>query len=93
MKNEGIKGCPTSRICDEDEKIAPPTYPSPIYLSYDDVERGKWYDVREALPDETFDRDMLKVNGWYAKWDADLGGFVSVISGNPFDEVKEWMLS
>jgi hypothetical protein len=79
-------------VFDEEEKIAPPTYPNPIYLSYDDVERGKWYDVRESLPDEGFDCDMLKVNGWYAKWDADLGGFVSVISGYSFDEVEEWML-
>jgi hypothetical protein len=84
-------------VLDEDEKIAPPTYPDPIYLSYDDVVRGMWYDVREVLPDEGFngiriltehdgdELDLLEV-----MWDNDFGGFIGYHFGEVYEKITKW---
>jgi hypothetical protein len=97
MKNEGIKGCPTSRICDEDEKIAPPTYPNPIYLSYDEVEWDKWYDVREFLPSKGFKKVVLEVQldteaYNYVIWVNKIGAFQGVPTRAVKDNVAYWRL-
>jgi len=87
----------------EQEKNVPLLrYPDPVYLSYDEVERGKWYDVREVLPDESFDGVLLTSirgdgafiraadRGWVSVWNEDLGGFTSGTNQPLMDDVKEW---
>ena len=67
-------------VFEEEDNVTLPIYPDPIYISYSDVERDKWYDVREVLPDESFDRRGLIVKDgitcWTAKWDEEFGGFL-----------------
>jgi len=96
---EGLFADDWQEVFDEDEKIAPPTYPEPIYLSYDDVERGMWYDVREVLPDEGFDGikmeagyDGDEIDTLYVKWDSDFGGFIGFYSGEAYEKITKWML-
>jgi hypothetical protein len=73
------------------------TFP-PDAVTLDTYETGKWYDVREVLPDERFDGVRVEVSRGgmtdRAKWSEKLGGFVK---NNPFsllldylDDVNYW---
>jgi hypothetical protein len=74
----------------EEENVPLPRYPDPVYLSYDEVERGKWYDVREALPDEGLDEVKLDGEFVWLKWDNVLGGFKGFYGESVFDDVERW---
>jgi hypothetical protein len=68
------------------------TFP-PDAVTLDSYVGGKWYDVREVLPDERFDGgivvELYSLEIKEAKWDDKDQKFMN-ISGEVMDDVKEW---
>jgi hypothetical protein len=68
------------------------TFP-PDAVTLDTYEGGKWYDVREVLPDERFDEmifvELYSLEIKQAVWDDEDQKFIRV-TGEVCDDVKEW---
>ena len=68
------------------------TFP-PDAVTLDTYEGGKWYDVREVLPDERFDKvmfvELYSLENKQVVWDAKDQKFIS-LTGEVCDDVKEW---
>jgi hypothetical protein len=74
------------------EPVPQKTFP-PDAVTLDSYVGGKWYDVREVLPDERFDGgivvELYSLEIKEAKWDDKDQKFMN-ISGEVMDDVKEW---
>jgi hypothetical protein len=74
------------------EPVPQKTFP-PDAVTLDTYEIGKWYDVREVLPDERYDKVMFvqlySLVVKQAMWDDKDQKFIR-LTGDLCDEVKEW---
>tara|TARA_R110000822_G_scaffold151685_1_gene290842 strand:+ start:898 stop:1332 length:435 start_codon:yes stop_codon:yes gene_type:complete len=74
------------------EPVPQKTFP-PDAVTLDTYEGGKWYDVREVLPDERFDKvmfvELYSLENKQVVWDAKDQKFIS-LTGEVCDDVKEW---
>jgi hypothetical protein len=81
--------CPIEEHC----KVEPQKTFPPDAVTLDTYEGGKWYDVREVLPDERFDKvifvELYSLEVKQAMWDDKDQKFIR-LTGETGDDVKEW---